>query len=89
MVCTKIACIVLQPLNTSGTQKQYLCKAFTRCIAKKYSIYCGAMIEYKDVSKCNIFVMLSRDSGHRNAVFFGGITGCCVQKYSIDCDATI
>ena len=104
MVCTKIACIVIQPLNTSGTQKQYLCKAFTNCFAKKYSIYCGAMIEYKGVSKSNIFVTLSRDSVHRNTEFivmqplntmdtemqyFGnGITGCCAQKYSIDCHAT-
>ena len=62
------------------------------------------MIEYKGVSKCNIFVTLSRDSVHRNTEFivmrplnamdtemqyFGnGITGCCAQKYSIDCHAT-
>ena len=51
------------------------------------------------------FVMLSRDSVHRNKEFIvmqplntmdtemqyfcNGITGCCAQKYSIDCDATI
>ena len=50
----KTTFVELQQLNTSDTEKQYLCNVFIRCFAKKYSIYCGAMIEYKGASKCNI-----------------------------------
>ena len=53
-VLGKTAFVELQPLNTSDTEKQYLCSVFNIYWAQKYSLYCGAMIEYK---------------GHRNAVF--------------------
>ena len=53
-VLRKTAFVELQPLNTSDTEKLYLCNVFNIYCAQKCSIYCGAMIEYK---------------GHRNAVF--------------------